>query len=536
MSVVTKIENNPFVRISLPVILGIVGARCFPIDSTVLWILFGIIYSAAWVTRGTPVANMYVIASLMLCPAAIFSSTTTTYSLPEQQPLYMCLQVTDTPHVVGRWQRATANIGYYRNAGEAHSYDDERSECPSSSKSLRPANDRGGLESLPNWTAVDQRVILNVDTCYRIALGEQFACRGYVNRFDRSEQHRDYAALMEARGFVGTLYVTPRNLICKSPSTINTPLIYAKRLQNYAVAQIDKLRLTGDEYAIAKTMIAGTRHGMDRQLSQAYSRIGAAHLLAVSGLHVGIVFAFLNILLYLLPLLPKGHIARNLIVIVAIWIYAAMTGLSPSVIRAAMMFSGAQIALASTHYRDAVNIMLGTAVVMLCLNPNNLFDISFQLSFIAVFFILLIYPPLYRAMRGRSKAINVGASLVLIGLVASAATIPLVSYKFGNIPIMGIVIGPLLVICSNFILTLSIGWIMMPLPIARELVGTVLNWLIGAQNTMVEWGASFQFSAVEYRMSWWTVGVCYLLLGTVAIWIWSRDKKETLTLDYDDNK
>lgn len=131
-------------------------------------------------------------------------------------------------------------------------------------------------------------------------------------------------------------------------------------------------------------MTAGDRRSLSPALRAAYSRSGTSHLLAVSGLHVGIVFLLANLLLWWLPLFRHGHILRNIAVILLIWLYAATTGFPPSVVRAALMFSVLQFALASSSEYVGMNTLAGVAFVMLLFHPDYLFDISFQLSFIAV--------------------------------------------------------------------------------------------------------------------------------------------------------
>lgn len=116
-------------------------------------------------------------------------------------------------------------------------------------------------------------------------------------------------------------------------------------------------------------MTAGDRRSLSPALRAAYSRSGTSHLLAVSGLHVGIVFLLANLLLWWLPLFRHGHILRNIAVILLIWLYAATTGFPPSVVRAALMFSVLQFALASSSEYVGMNTLAGVAFVMLLSIP-----------------------------------------------------------------------------------------------------------------------------------------------------------------------
>src|SRR5699024_10392366 len=101
-----------------------------------------------------------------------------------------------------------------------------------------------------------------------------------------------------------------------------------------------------------------------------YGTTGASHLLAVSGLHVGIVAMLVNLLLWLLPAFRYGHVVKNAAAITVIGLYTLLTGLSPSAVRAALMFSGAQLALAASRRGNSANILLATASVMLLIRPD----------------------------------------------------------------------------------------------------------------------------------------------------------------------
>ncbi|MFQ7503233.1 MAG: ComEC/Rec2 family competence protein, partial [Alistipes finegoldii] len=149
-----------------------------------------------------------------------------------------------------------------------------------------------------------------------------------------------------------------------------------------------RLRIPGDAGAVCRAMVTGDRSGITQELRTVYSRSGLSHLLAVSGLHTGIVFALVNLMLWWLPLLHRGHLVRNLLATVCIWLFVAAAGFSPSAVRAAVMCTMLQFALASASEYVALNALAAAGFGMLLWNPAWLGDISFQLSFIAVAAIL----------------------------------------------------------------------------------------------------------------------------------------------------
>ena len=146
--------------------------------------------------------------------------------------------------------------------------------------------------------------------------------------------------------------------------------------------------IEGDAYAVVAAMALGDKSALTKELKDVYSLTGASHVLALSGLHLGIIYM-------LLSLLVRGRRWRmlsQLFLIISIWGFVFLVGMSMSVVRAAIMLS--VYALLSLGHRDkmSVNTLAFTAIVMLMVNPMSLFDVGFQLSFMAVFSILVWYP------------------------------------------------------------------------------------------------------------------------------------------------
>lgn len=288
------------------------------------------------------------------------------------------------------------------------------------------------------------------------------------------------------------------------------------------------------EIAVAAAMTTGDRSGITPEIRQAYSRTGASHLLAVSGLHVGIIFLIINILLYFLPLLPHGHIAKNIAAVVAIWGYAVLTGLSPSATRAAVMFSGAQVALAMSRTRNSINIMCGTAFLMLAIRPGLLFDISFQLSFIAVAAIIAWFRPLYALVESRFRLLNALWATLIVGLVASVATLPLVSHVFGIFSVVGIVLNPLVIGTAYLIIIFSVIWILAPVPMLEP----VFRWLVGGpawlQNSAIEAVSRIPGVAIEWQMPLWMVFAIYAAMIIFAAIFAARKPPAEVPLNLSD--
>ena len=202
-----------------------------------------------------------------------------------------------------------------------------------------------------------------------------------------------FRLLMRRRGYAGTLWVSERTILERLPQQ-------SAGLHRTAVERLARLPMAPEAAAVVEAMAAGERRGITPELRARYSRSGLSHLLAVSGLHTGIVFVLINAVLWWLPLLRRGHLLKNLLAAGAVWLFVAAAGFPPSAVRAAVMCTVLQAALASTSEYVGMNALATAAFGMLLWNPNWFGDISFQLSFLAVAGILAWGVPLCRRCRG----------------------------------------------------------------------------------------------------------------------------------------
>lgn len=497
-----SIRFVPFFRIILPVVAGIVVAGAADMPLWTVAVCLAVTYVCAWLVPAKGVVpEMYLFFALFFSAMLLHQMHRTRPVLPQGGKLLLHLEVTDNPFERGRWNVTTGRVGYYRDI------------------------DSG------DWHKVDQKILLSVDTCYAVQVGDRFICGAYVNPVGRGDTLSGYARLMNVRGFWGSSYITPGNMIARAPEREGSLIAFAKGMQRASAEKLARLRISPDAVAVATTMATGERRMLSPALRESYSKIGASHLLAVSGLHVGIVFALVNCLLWLLPGVRRGHIIKNIAAIAAIWLFTLMTGLSPSAVRAALMFSGAQIALAATLHRNAMNILLAAAAVMLLMNPNNLYDVSFQLSFAAVLFIGLLYRPLYGMLRTRYAALNFVTGIMVVGFAATLGTAPLVAYYFHNFPLAGLLINVPVIVTANIVVLAAVAWIMFPAGFLAGAAGWVIDTAASAQNAIVEWGAGLPGASFRIELGGWGVAGIYIVYLVILILFSLSGKRKPALLD-----
>ncbi len=490
-----KLKTVPLLRALVPMMPGITAGAFIGIPVYV-WIIAAVVCgTVAFLARKRQnIPTLYLNLAIFFFGAAVMCAHTTQAVIPQGERIWVEAQITDNPtYRGGRNARTSAIAGRFRT-------------------------------ETGDWQRSGEKLLVSFDTMYRFLPGDRLVFRGYVNPV--SDTAGSYSRLMRARGYTGKTYISEYSKVVMPPVRTKSFAAGIKKMQRGATERLMRLKAGTDELSVAAAMTTGDRGGITPSLRKSYARTGASHLLAVSGLHVGIVFMLVNVLLYLLPLFRRGHIVKNVLAVIVIWLYAALTGMSPSVMRAAFMFTGAQAALAMSATRSPVNIMCGTAIIMLAISPGMLFDISFQLSFIAVAAIMAWFGPLYRILESRWKVLNALWAVLIVGLTASVATMPLVSHTFGVFSPAGIVLNPVVILTAHLVVIFSLVWIIAPIPFLEP----VFRWLVGGpawvQNKVVSLVAGVPGAAVEYTLPTGWVFAVYAVMIIFTAWFYSRPHKE----------
>jgi len=260
----------------------------------------------------------------------------------------------------------------------------------------------------------------------------------------------------------------------------------AIRIRQYCDRVLEKYIASEQEHGIAAALILGVKYHLDEDLKQAYTNAGVTHVLAVSGMHVGIIFALLNILLKHLKKRRNGKILYVLLILGALWLYAFVTGLSGSVSRAVTMFSLITIASNTGRNTNIYNTLASSAFFLLLWNPFLLMDVGFQLSYMAVISIVYLYPKLYALYEAPNRAIDFLWQMTCVSVAAQVFTLPITLYHFHQYPTYGILASVLVVPLGQIILPLGIAVIVFSfLPPLAEGLGWSLQKIIWATNKIV---------------------------------------------------
>ncbi|MCQ2346071.1 MAG: ComEC family competence protein [Paludibacteraceae bacterium] len=325
----------------------------------------------------------------------------------------------------------------------------------------------------------------------------------------------------------------------------------ANPLSGVSAAVIARLRSLSLSSPTLLALTLGYREDLDPATQRAFSAAGAMHILAVSGLHTGILMGLLMALFTLFGLCPPlyhNRLHRRLIaaaVILCLWFYAVLTGLSPSVVRSVIMCTVYMLAYAFYRRPFTFNTLAAAAFFILLFRPLDLFSVSFQLSFAAVLSIVLFYPFFFRLLpppmpdrydppvRQFAQILAYFYGCIMVSLAAQIGTMPFTFYYFGQFSnyflLTNIVVLPLAFLIMLFtLLVLTIGW----LPGVGEFLACPLRWLVDGLDAYVFWieslpGSVFRLpSSLEHSLPFFGV----MMLVVVSLFLLFRPLSRRSTL------
>lgn len=299
-------------------------------------------------------------------------------------------------------------------------------------------------------------------------------------------------------------------LIGNDPSGMVTRISLAARTR--AVALFRRYIPGEQEQMVASALVLGARDELDDDLYNAFSATGTMHVLAVSGLHVGIIYSMIMFVLGPMKKLRGGKLCLALLSMAILWGYAMVTGLSPSVLRATMMFSFVTIAGPWGRRANIYNTLGVSAFVLLLFDPNLIFSVSFQLSYAAVFGIVYFYPGLVKIWRPSAWATRKIWEMSCVSIAAQLATFPIALFYFHQFPVYFLLANFLAIPLSFGILVVGISMLMVSVwaPLAAA-TGYLLYYLVLALNKSVVFTASLPFGVVDGVYI--TPLQCWMLIG-----------------------
>ena len=308
----------------------------------------------------------------------------------------------------------------------------------------------------------------------------------------------DYKTFMKRKGIYFTGYISREQWQYQQTNRQGIIKRTAYHWQQKLLQILSEAGLRNDEYAIAAAILLGNDETMEPELKNAYSSAGVSHILCVSGMHVGIVFMIINFLLMPMERSKFLRYLKSFLLFIFIWAYANVTGLSPSVSRAATMFT---FVLIGNHLRRNTNVfhsLFASLFILLTINPLLIFELGFQLSYLAVVGIVLFQPPIYNLFKIKIKILNYFWNLASVSIAAQIATFPLTICYFGTFPNY-FLIANLSVIALSFAVVVT-GVSVLAFSFSQLLslyLGKLLTLEIKLMNQIIFWVENLPYSVTE---------------------------------------
>lgn len=347
------------------------------------------------------------------------------------------------------------------------------------------------------------------DTLYNTYLmpGDEFLFKGEIQAFKNqgNPDDFDYVSYMHDKGFAGSVYI-PSDSWQATGRSSSSLITQALRCRQHILIFYKSLGFNNTEYAILSALTLGYQDVLSDDLKQSFRTTGTVHVLSVSGLHVGIIYLMISFLLSFIRRNSKYYWLKPTIIIVLLWVYAFITGLPPSVIRASAMLTVFCVSEVFNRKNFSVNALYITAFFMLLISPFSLFDIGFQLSFMSVLAILYLQPLASNLLAVKNKYLRAFWQMFTLSLVAQLGTFPLCLYYFGTFPtyffISNLLIVPLVSLITysvaGIFLAKLLSYIMPSLSVYLfYLPVNILKLLVGIMTSVIEFFEKLPFALIE---------------------------------------
>lgn len=291
---------------------------------------------------------------------------------------------------------------------------------------------------------------------------------------------------------------------------------FIHRLRFYCKTQIEKYVPSHDSQGLLKALLLGFKKDLPEELQISYARAGAIHMLAVSGLHVGIFFLLVNSLLIAIGLKNRIRWLFYTLLLVSLLIYASLTGFSPSVCRASLMFGCYTVARWLNRDTQFYNILAFSAFLLLLLDPFVLFDVGFQLSYAAVTSIVWLQPKLADLLHPKYKIARFFWAVTTVSIAAQVGTFPISLYYFHQFPVYFILSNWLAMLLVPILLYAGIVFLLVtPLKGVASVLGYVISWLVEILNTGI--GLIENLPHATITEIYWQFPIFVLVVITVLI-------------------
>lgn len=256
--------------------------------------------------------------------------------------------------------------------------------------------------------------------------------------------------------------------------------------RDYVIKTIENYIAGANQSGLAKALLIGYRVDLDKDLIQAYSNAGVVHLIAISGLHMALIYGLLFWVAMKIPFLKRSIVTRTISILLCLWFFAFLTGAPPSVMRAAVMFSFIAVGALFKKHSSIFNSLAISAFFLLSFDPYLLWNVGFQLSYLAVLGIVILQKPVFNWFYFNNKILNYAWEIASVSIAAQVFTIPVCFYYFHQLPLLfvfaNILAIPLATLALWGLITLLC---LAPFPFIAGYFGKIVSGILWLMNHSV---------------------------------------------------
>ncbi len=342
----------------------------------------------------------------------------------------------------------------------------------------------------------------------------------HLNKAPKNPNQFDYSRYLARQQIYAQMY-TDASEIQIGSSARKDLNYYGSRIRNSIITQLQNHQFKKEELSVLVALILGQQQDISKEVLRDYQYAGAVHILSVSGLHVGCIMLFVMAILKPIPNHKKGTLVKLVITLLFLWSFGILAGLAPSVLRSVTMYSFLAVGLFLKRSVNIYHSLLVSMFVILVVQPSFLFDVGFQLSYLALFFIVWLQPVLASLWEPNHKIVKYFWDIITVSFAAQLGTLPLSIYYFHQFP--GLFFVTNLIILPLLSIILAVALVVMILAafgfVPYYLMKT-LEWSIGGLNHIISWIASFEdFIFKDIPLSYSMMLTAYLALIAGLIWM-----------------
>lgn len=377
------------------------------------------------------------------------------------------------------------------------------------------------------WHYSEGRTIVYVkqDSTFKLNVGNELLINSkfsYLNE-PKNPNEFNYKAFLESKNVFHTVFTESKNISAISKNNNFHLSQIGTYIKSKLVSILRDSELSQEAFSICSALLVGYDDEIDSEVMQSFSHSGTLHILSVSGMHTGVLYAVLIFLFSLIDKYDKYKKTKFVFIMLGLWLFVLVTGLSPSILRAALMLS--LVLVGKTFYKqgNSYNTLLLSAFLLLLYNPYLIKDVGFLLSYCAVFGIMYLYPILQKLYFFENKILQTTWSGVIMSVSATVFTLPISLYFFHQFPIW-FVFSNMIIIPISFLIMGAAALFLVFYKVA--VINHILVYIINGSTSVMMWFAQLtdnpnygfidfiSFSKIDFCFLTIFILLCLMILST----------------------